>query len=286
VNVAVELVPITATEVDTAARFLTTHLNARVPEREWTRAMTMPWSSNPPNHGYMLCDGDQVVGVHLAYYSNRVIDGAPLRFCNLGAWCVLDGYRDHGLRLLLALVRQKGYELTDFSPSGQVVDINKRLKFTELDTSTAIVPNVPIPLFGRECRVLTDPSSFLALLSPIEQVIYHDHQRAAVRHVALVAGSDVCYVMFRRDRRKGLPLFASILYISDAELFRRYGGRLAWHLLSRHRAVATLVELRLSLGRPKRSIMLRSHRPKMFRGSAVDSSQIDYLYSELTNLEW
>ena len=69
------------------------------------------------------------------------------RFCNLAAWCVIDEYRSLGLRLLNALLAQKGYHFTDLSPSGNVVPLNTRLKFSHLDVATALVPNLPWPLW-------------------------------------------------------------------------------------------------------------------------------------------
>jgi hypothetical protein len=52
--------------------------------------------------------------------------------------------------------------------------------------------------------------------------------------------------MFRKDRRKGLPLFASILHVSNAGLFLKMVRPLARHLLIHHGALATLVELESS----------------------------------------
>ena len=93
----------------------------------------------------MLLDGDRIVGAHLAFYSRADDRRPPERFCNLGAWCVLPEYRFHGLRLLKALLAQEGYHFTDLSPSGNVVGLNKRLGFEFLDTTTALVPNLPWP---------------------------------------------------------------------------------------------------------------------------------------------
>ncbi len=42
----------------------------------------------------------------------------------------------------------------------------------------------------------------------------------AARHLVIVRDAETCYVIFRRDRRKKLPLFASIIYVSNPRLFR------------------------------------------------------------------
>ncbi|HWS31478.1 MAG TPA: hypothetical protein VN408_01905, partial [Actinoplanes sp.] len=94
-----------------------------------------------------------------------------------------------------------------------------------------------------------------------------------------------CYVIYRTDRRKGLPLFASLLHVSDPELFRVLRRRLQSHLLLRHGIPALLAELRIAGHRPRLSRALPDTRRKMFRGDLAEPD-VDYLYSELTCLSW
>jgi len=105
----VELAAITDPDVAVVAAFLHANLNARVPASVWRRAMSVPWKVEAPNHGFMLRDGQRVVGVYLAFYSERVVAGRAERFCNLGAWCVLPDFRFQSVRLLKALLAQEGY---------------------------------------------------------------------------------------------------------------------------------------------------------------------------------
>ena len=95
-----------------------------------------------------------------------------------------------------------------------------------------------------------------------------------------------CYVIFRRDRRKNLPLFATVLYVSNPPLFRTLAGIFGRHLLLRYRVPVTLMELRIVGGRPAGSYLLRSPRPKMFKSDSLQSDQIDNLYSELVCVPW
>jgi hypothetical protein len=232
----------------------------------------------------MLLDGAAVVGAHLAFYSERTVDGRPERFCNLGAWCVLPDHRFHALRLLKALLAQDGYHFTDLSPSGSVVGLNERLGFRFLDTTTTVVPNLPWPGRG---RISCDPALIERTLTGAELQLYRDHARAAAaRHVLLMRGGEWCYVIFRKDRRKGLPLFASILHVSNPELFRAMARPLARHLLLRHGAAATLIERAVVEHRPRLSLTVESPRRKMFRSPSLEPAQIDYLYSELVCLSW
>lgn len=287
---AVRVAPIVSSDLRRVAEFLHAHLNRRVSVDAWARSVDVPWTVDAPNHGFMLIDDkhdNAMVGVYLAFYSEREIDGRPERFCNLGAWCVLPDYRFYGLRLLKALLGQEGLHFTDLSPSGNVVPINSRLKFQFLDTTTALVPNLPWPSWPGKYRVSADPRAIESTLTGHELELYRDHVRtSAARHLLLRNGEEWCYVVFRKDRRKNLPLFASILHVSNPELLRRMARPLASHLLLRHRLPVSLVELRVASHRPWPSVLLRSPRPKMFKSSRLAPDQIDYLYSELVCVAW
>jgi hypothetical protein len=283
----VELSPIMDPDIAGVADFLHANLNGRVPASAWLRAMSVPWKVDAPNHGFMLRDGDRVVGAYLAFYSERVVAGQLERFCNLGAWCVMPEFRFHSMRLLKALLAQDGYHFTDLSPSGTVVPLNTRLKFRPLDTSTALIPNLPWLTLIRRTRISADPKVIEGALAGAELELYRDHARtAAAHHLVLISGSDSCYVMFRKVTRKDLPVFAAILHVGNPELFRRAVRPLARHLLINYRLVATLAELRIVMHRPRPSVMLRSPRPKMYRSTTLEPTQIDDLYSELVCVPW
>ncbi|MFC7533536.1 hypothetical protein [Actinoplanes sp. GCM10030250] len=285
---AVRVEPITTADIPAVARFLHTNLNGRVTADAWEQAVQVPWKVSAPNHGFLLRDdrGD-VVGTYLAFYSERTIRGQVRRFCNLGAWCVLPEQRFHSLKLLKALLAQQDYEFTDLSPSGNVVPMNTRLGFSFLDTATAVAPNLPWPAVPGGGRVSADPAVLERTLTGDDLQIYRDHaSTAAARHVVLTRGGRYCYVIFRTDRRKNLPLFASVLYVSDPELFRAMLRRFQSHLLTRHGIPALLAEIRVIGHRPALSRMLADTRRKMFRSAGLTEPDIDYLYSELTCLSW
>jgi hypothetical protein len=284
---AVTIAPIADADLPAVGAFLTGELNPRVAPEAWASAARTPWPGERPNAGYMLLDDGRVVGAHLAFYSERAIDGRPERFCNLGAWCVEPKYRLHGLRLLKALLAQDDYHFTDLSPSGSVVDINERLKFAFLDTETAVSPNLPWPTLPGRTAILTDRAAIEVALSGDELALYRDHaDLGAARHLVIRRGERSCYVVFRADRRKGLPLFASILHVGDQDLFRAASRRLGRHLLLRHGLPAMLTE-RHVVERPQTiSYTLKTPRRKMFRSASLKPAQIDYLYSELVCLPW
>jgi hypothetical protein len=287
--VTVAVRPISDRELDAVGQFLHLTLNSRVSAAAWVKAMTVPWPVNSPNRGFLLEDDGEVVGAYLAFYSNRVVDGHTEPFCNLGAWCVAESYRFHSAKLLKALLAQDGYTFTDLSPSGTVMAMNERLNFRYLDTATALIPCLPRPSVPGRWRVHTG-AAIADVLTGRDLSIYLDHRdTAAALHVVLSRGDQHCYVVFRRDRRKNLPLFASVLYVSDPELFAAGIGVFTRHLLLRRRVLLLLAELRITGRPPRLSRLLPAPRRKMLRAapnSHVEPGRIDYLYSELTCVAW
>jgi hypothetical protein len=280
---SVEVKPITDADIQAVAEFLRNDMGSGVSAADWQRAMTPPWDVEQPNHGYLMRENGRVVGAYLALYSERMIDGRPRRICNLGTWCVADKHRATGLRLQRSLLRQRGYTFTDLTPNPTVVALNDRLGFATLDTARTLVPNMPWPVRARGVWVVDTPREIDGLLSGRDQAIYRDHAATAAHHVVLAKGDRSCYVMFRRDvgRFKRFPYFASILYVSDPDLFRDCSPHFFRYLLIRRGIPMTLAELRVVLHRPARSVMVGGPT-KMFLSEDLQPGQIDYLYSELT----
>lgn len=283
---AAQLSPIRAEDLGHVGRFLHRNLNPRLSAGAWSRAVVPSWPVDAPNHGVMLTEAGRVVGVYLAFYSRREVAGQTQDFCNLGAWCVLDDHRADSVRMLRWLLRQPGYTFTDLSPSGNVIGLNERLRFRSLDTRTMLLVNRPRVRRARYA-VVTDPAAIARLLPAHERRILHDHQGAAATHHLLLAAEDEqCYVIYRRDRRKRLPIFATLLHVSDGEVLARAVPELAHHLLVHDRVPCTLAELRVLGTMPPGARLLRSARPKMFRSTTLGPESIDDLYSELTCVAW
>lgn len=281
----VEAKPITDADTWAVAEFLQRERPLRMSVADWHRYMVAPGHFAQPNHGYLLRENGRVVGAYLALYSERVIDGRPHSICNLGLWCVAPEYRANGLRLLRSLLRQRGYTFTDLTPNQNVVALNNRVGFTALDTTTAVVPNVPWPILSKTVRVVDTPNEIEKLISEPDRTIYRDHATTAVHHVVLAKGNQSCYVMFRRERRKGVRLFASILYVGSPDLFRSCAPHFYRYLLLRHRILATLAEVRVVGHRPKLAVTVAGW-PKMYLSDDLEPAQIDYLYSELACRSW
>jgi hypothetical protein len=279
----VELSPITDADVVAVANFLHANYDDGIP---WADSrLRGPWKVQAPNHGFMLRDGQRIVGAHTAFYSERPVEGRMERFCDMGTWCVLPEFRFHSIRLIKAVLAQDDYHFTSFTASDKVASIHTRLGFRPLDTSAALIPNLPWPTPPGRTTISADPDVIESTLAGTELGIYHDHAQAlAARHIVLIRGPDSCYVMYRETRDKALP-FAVIVHVSNHKLFYRAILPLTRYLLVRDRLPATLAELRIIGSRPPLSLKVTAQH-KAYLSASLEPGQIDYLYSELLCIPW
>ncbi|WP_208322595.1 MULTISPECIES: hypothetical protein [unclassified Salinibacterium] len=283
----IDVRPITDEDADAVAVFLHDHLNPRVSLKAWGALLAPPWDVDAPNHGFQLIAGGAIVGAYVAVYSERDIDGEQRRFCNLAAFCVLEGHRAHSVRLIRAMLAQRGFEFTDLSPSGNVVALNRRLGFAALDTATRVTLNLP-GISRRGITVSDDPTIIARTLTGRDAGVYRDHRDApAARHVVAMTGDQYGYLIVRKDRRKRLPVFASPLYVGGSrDVLRSAWREVGSHLLVKQGMLATLAEHRVLGFVPSLGVDLRTPRAKMFRSRDLPAASVDYLYSELTLLQW
>jgi hypothetical protein len=279
----IELSPITDADVVAVANFLHANYDDRIP---WARSrLAAPWKAAAPNHGFMLRDGQRIVGAHTAFYSERLVEGRTERFCDMGTWYVLPEFRFHSIRLIKAVLAQDGYHFTSLTASDKVASIHARLGFRSLDTSAALIPNLPWPTLPGRTTISADPDVIESTLAGRELGIYHDHAQAlAARHIVLIRGPNSCYVMYRETRDRAVP-FAVIVHVSNPPVFHHAILPLTRYLLVRHRLPATVAELRIIGPRPPFSLQVTS-RPKAYLSASLEPGQIDYLYSEFLCVPW
>ena len=280
--VAVEIRPITDADIADVADFLRAHMS---PQDTWARVCVPPWKVNAPNHGFMLRDGQRMVGVLLAFYSERLVAGRTGTVLQPRRMVRPARIQIPQHPTLMAALAQDGYHFTSFTPIERTRIILSRLKFRPLDTSAALIPNLPWPTLPGRTRISAKPDVIERTLAGAELELYRDHAQAlAARHLVLIRGRDSCYVMYREALSRGLPC-AVLLHVSNPDLFHRALFPLTRHLLLRRRLVVTLGELRTIGHRPRLSVKRTAH-PKMYRSTSLEPEQIDNLYSELVCVPW
>jgi len=283
---AVVVSPLQQADLPAAGQFLTDHLNAKIAPQAWVASLTHPWCETRPNYGFQAHDGDKLVGVFCAIYSDQVIGGRPERFCNPHSWCMLEDYRSQSVKLPLHLIRQRGYHFTMLTPNPKVAEIFVHLGFRTLDDRVIVFPNRPsaAALFGRHVAP-TDKDAIAGVLEGSARRDFDAHRDIPwLRFVAFGAPGDMCLVVYKRSRWKKLPC-ARILAISDAAAFERHGRLFQHRMLVGEGLAVSRVEQRFVAQPPPLSRTETRTQAKLCMSASLGDAQIRDLYSELVALD-
>lgn len=281
-----KIVPIREEHLSEVGQFLHERLNFRFTPQRWISSVTHRWAENAPNYGMQLRDGERLVGVFCATYSDQVIGGRVERFCNPHSWCVLPDHRKHGIGLLLNLIKQDGYHFTMFTPNATVAKVFLGLKFQNLDDRQFVCFNLPSPaIFRRGAFTESNPERIAVRLKGQDRLDFEAHMGLPwLNFVVFGVGDDVCWVVYKTTNWKRLRN-AWIMHVSNAGAFHRWSGLLRNQLLQRHGIATLTIEARWLSVRPAWSIEARRAQPKLFKSGTLASSQVRDLYSELVALD-
>ena len=279
------LSPIETNDLDDVAGFLHHHMNDRFTPQEWKQGISKSWLPDAPNYGFILKNNTQIVGVLCAIYSVQNIEGNLRRFCNPHSWCVLSDFRARSIDLVLALIRQKDYTFTMFSPNKEGVEIFKYLKFKPLNDELLMFLNVPS----------VSGSGKVVNHQDIEQVVMHLPHHVAQHYTDHADFPWLNFLFFREKDQYGFLIYkkqhykrlasAWIMYISDTGLFSRCWPSIRTHLLFKHGFFTSKIEARL-LDHPIRTRLrpLPGHQ-KFYMSEELSADSIQNLYSELVTLD-
>jgi hypothetical protein len=280
---AIKTTAIQQEHLEEVGRFLHENLNRKISVQAWVNSLTHPWSDVRPNYGMQMRDGDRLVGVFCAIYSDQTVNGKSEKFCNPHTWCVLEDYRNHGISLVLSIIKQRGYHFTMLTPNPKVAEIFRSLKFKDLGKEIAYFPNLPALRFGQSI-VESRPDAIAQHLSPAARRDYELHRDIPwLRFLAFGTPGDICLVVYKAGRWKRLPS-ARLLHVSDAAAFGRHLPLLRNHFLRKGFAT-TSVETRMTAGVPRLAYRIQRRQGKLFMSSTLNDAQITDLYSELVSLD-
>jgi hypothetical protein len=237
--------------------------------------------------GWMLLEGDDVVGFVCTTWSDRTIRGRKTRICNTSNWIVKPEYRAHSLALYMKAITDKSVAVTNLTPTAQVLKLMERLGFTLMDATERIVlPVVTARTFTDRCKIITDAETLQSALSGDNLRLFKDHQLPFNHHVLLRAIEGDCYVMMNRTLktiRGGLRLpFARVHHIGTPDIFARHLDKLVVHIAATLKVVALIVDDRMLRGATPWHSFLRpgGERKAAFRSKTLTAEDIDGLYSE------
>ena len=243
--------------------------------------------------GWVVVDGDDIVGFVGTILSERTIRGEAARLCNTSSWIVKPAYRMHSLALYAKVIADKSVTVTNLSPTAQVLKLLEKLGFTLMDKSERIILPVVTPrTFMDRCEILTRPSAVQDALDSENLRFFRDHQLPFNRHVLLRTAAGDCYVMMNRTLKTiggnmRLP-FARVHHIGAPDFFVGHLEKLVVRVAASLKVVAMIVEDRMLQGTvPWHSFMRPGgERKAAFRSDRLVAEDIDGLYTEAVLLNY
>ncbi len=267
--------------------------NSHLSRESWRQLFIDHSGLQNDRFGWVLVDGDNVVGFVSTILSERKIRGETVRLCNTSSWIVKPAYRAHSLALHAKVIADKSVTVTNLSPTAQVLKLLERLGFTLMDKSERIIlPVVTARTLTDDCKVLTEPSSIRSALKDENLRFFTDHQLPFNHHVLLRTSAGDCYVMMNRALKtiggKFQFPFARVHYIGAPDIFTRHLEKLVVRVAASFKVAAMIVDNRMLHGAvPWHSFMRPGgDRTAAFRSNWLVADDIDGLYTEATILNY
>jgi hypothetical protein len=243
--------------------------------------------------GWVLVDGDDVVGFVSTILSERTIRGETVRLCNTSSWIVKPKYRAHSLALHAKVIADKSVTVTNLSPTAHVLKLLEKIGFSLMDKSERIIlPVVTARTFMDGCEILTKPRSVQNALKEESLRFFRDHQLPFNHHVLLRTSVDDCYVVMNRSFKtiRGnvrLP-FARVHHIGAPDIFVRHLDKLVLRVATSLKVVAMIVDDRMLQGSVPWHSFRRpgGERKAAFRSNRLTEKDIDGLYTEAVLLNY
>lgn len=256
--------------------------NPRPLKRDWQELFKKHWDSPENYYGYILVEGEEIVGFLGLIFSRRLINGKSYNFCDMGNWIVYDKYREQSLSLLLPVLKLKDYTITVQTAEERVNLILKRFGFKELGTRVKII--LPLPKIyhkNKNFAIEFNKKVIPDFLSDNEKGIFQDHLSCKGIHLVLRDANQNCYVVLNKTVKKRFFPFARIHYIGNREIFLNCIEKKALLICLKLGVLGFIVDERYINNAPiKGSISMKLKNPSLFKSNLLDKNSVDSLYSE------
>ena len=147
-------------DLDDVYRFVSKNVDSGVKLETWCLAFNRSWMHEKPNNGFMLVADKTIVGVFCALYSQQQTRKGIQNICNTSTWFVMDAYRSHSLKLMAAMLDQKGFLFTSLSASPNVHELHRIFGFRTYITTLVAIPNLLKLIYvSKKLKMLVDPES-------------------------------------------------------------------------------------------------------------------------------
>jgi hypothetical protein len=255
---------------------------------EWRQLLGCRWSTIYDHFGYVLLDGDKVVGFLGTFFHERQIAGKKHSICNLFCWYVLEEYRRESLLLILAVLNLQNTTVTSLTPSREAGLVLERFKFTPLECSLKIFTFFSAFAGSAKAVLSTDSAFISSRLDPHDLVVFRDHALPNCRHLICTDPDDeksYCYLVFNKIRKKKIS-FTQIYYVSNPRLLRKWFPRIQRFFCKTNHTLFSVIDKRLVKNNcPAGGFDYTLRYPRLFRSADLAPARLDNLYTELLFLK-
>jgi acetoacetyl-CoA synthetase len=257
---------------------------------DWRPLCTFNWGVEGPPRGFVLTDGDKIVGYLGTIYVQREINGKTGTVCNYSSYYVAPAYRGRGLArtLVAASVRDERMTYISHTPAPPTQRALESFEFAVLDRRMLLFPpglNAE-NLWRSRVDIDVDKRSVRASLGQAERRIFDDHASYdSLQMTARDAGGTAYLVVKRRLRRvkrvARVP-FSQILYCSAPDVLVRNLERIKLAIMRQQKTFGIAMNERLF---PKAPRAIKEEGIAQYRSPNFSPSELDLLYSEFVLLD-
>lgn len=249
----------------------------------WRRLFDYPWPSQETQRGFVLKDGDRVVGFFGTILFERQIAGRTEKFCNLTSWVTFPEYRNQSLLLFKKIQEDTGRTITCVSPHKNVYPLYRRCGFEDLETKQKLVLPRPTAQFFPQwfrCSATTNPDRIAAQLPPDQRALLEHHRPLRCGHLLVHTPQGDCYIIFTKMPGRRVN-FCRVQFIGNREAFTQNFAYIQWRLFLASGWPFLMIDGRMAEGMTfprSRDVALTS--PYVFLSKTLKKEQIDNLYTE------
>jgi hypothetical protein len=241
------------------------------------------WHSPKDFIGYLLYEGEAVVGFMAYIFSERTINGIKYPYCNFSSWAVDKKFRFKSI-LLASPIRQlkaEKYTLINLTPSKAAHGILTQLhQFKVLETGQWIIPYLPTIPFLSSNKCWFNNQIPVQALTPQELTDFNEVNGYDAQTLYVKNDTSACLIIYKRVYKKRIP-FSYILHISNAEFFLKNLPALRSVINLANKTPAILLDSRLvNHEKIKFAHFFQLAQPKIYWSESLSPQQIDNLYSE------
>ena len=268
-------------DLDDVYHFVSKNFDPEVKLETWRLAFTRSWMFEKPNNGFMLVANKTIVGVFCALYSQQQTEKGIQNICNTSTWFVMDAYRSHSLKLMAAMMDQKGFLFTSLSASPNVHELHRIFGFRTYITTLVAIPNLLKLIYvSKKLDILVDPKSMGKYLdSDVKQISIDHTDIPTVQQIVFRAAGEALLVIFDTRRVRGVPA-TNIFYLSNPDMFYQNRYEICSYFLL-HKHTLFTRNHRCSMSKvPAFSLEIKRNINLFYKGDIAELSFPEFIYSE------